>query len=259
MIGAIAGDIIGSIYESSPVKSEEFPLFSEGSRFTDDSVLSVATADVLMHGGDYAAAYRHWYRRYPKAGYGQGFRSWAETPGAPAYGSLGNGSAMRVSPVGWACSNLESVNREARRSAVVSHNHPEGVKGAQAIAVAVFLARRGESKPDIRRRLETAFGYRLNRSLAEIRLNYRFDATCPGSVPEAVIAFLQSHDFESAVRGAISLGGDADTQACMAGAVAEAFYGGVPPDIQVPALSRLDTEMLKVVEAFAGRFLVPLA
>ncbi|WP_303907296.1 ADP-ribosylglycohydrolase family protein [Thiohalomonas denitrificans] len=258
MIGAIAGDVIGSVFEGSPIKSSDFPLFSSGSRFTDDSVLSVATAEVLMHEGDYAEAYRRWFRKYPDAGYGRGFRQWAATPGAPAYDSFGNGSAMRVAPVGWACSELESVYREARRSAAVSHNHPEGIKGAQAIAVAVFLARQGENKSVIHHHLEKVFGYDLKRSLADIRPDYRFDATCLGSVPEAMIAFLEADDFESAVRGAISLGGDADTQACMAGAVAEAYYGGVPADIRVAALTRLDTELLDVVEGLAARFRVPV-
>ncbi len=258
MIGAIVGDIIGSVYETHPIKSTDFPLLSEGSRFTDDSVLCVATADVLMHEGDYAEAYRHWFRRYPGAGYGRGFRQWASSPAAPAYGSLGNGSAMRVAPIGWACPELESVYGEARRSATVSHNHPQGIKGAQAIAVAIFLARQGESKTAIRRHLEKAFGYDLSRSLAAIQPAYRFDATCPGSVPEAVIAFLESEDFASAVRGAVSLGGDADTQACMAGAVAEAFYGGVPADIRIAALSRLDADLLEIVEGFVARFRVPI-
>lgn len=255
MLGAIAGDIIGSVYEADPIKTTAFPLFSPASTFTDDSVLSCATAEVLLTGGDYAEAYRRWYRRYPDRGFGAGFRRWGLAPAAGPYGSFGNGSAMRVGPVGWAMDTLEAVLEEAGRSAAVTHDHPQGIKGAQAVAAAVFLARGGRDKAAIRRELAARFGYDLSRSLDDIRPGYRFDVSCQGSVPEALLCFLESGDYEDAVRKAVSLGGDADTMACIAGAVAEAFYGGVPQPIRGEALRRLDPPLGDVVAAFERRFM----
>lgn len=251
MLGAIAGDIIGSPYEARPVGSYRFPLFSPRSTFTDDTVLTVATADALMHGGDYAEAYRRYYRRYPHAGYGGRFRQWAASPNAGPYGSFGNGSAMRVSPIGWAFDDLKAVLAEAERTAAVTHNHPEGIKGAQAVAAAVFLARTGESKAAIREAVAGRFGYDLDRTVEAIRPGYGFDVSCQGSVPESLVAFLESEDYEGAVRRAIWLGGDADTMACIAGAVAEAFYG-LPETIAAETRARLQTDLLQVVEAFAA-------
>lgn len=252
MWGAIAGDVIGSVYEARPVKRTDFPLFSRASRFTDDTVLTVATAEVLLDGGDYREAYQRYFARYPDSGFGGMFVQWAAAGAADAYNSFGNGSAMRVSPVGWACDTLDAVLAEAERSAAVTHDHPEGIKGAQAVAAAVFLARAGHSKDALRRRIADLFGYDLERRLADIRPRYGFDVTCQGSVPEALIAFLESSDFESAIRNAVSLGGDADTQAAIAGSVAEACYGGVPAAIREEVERRLDGGLVDVVRRFVA-------
>ncbi len=253
MLGAIAGDILGSRFERYGVKSKDFPLFPEGSRFTDDTVLTIACADWLMRARDdsFAPILRDWAQRYPDAGYGGTFYHWMKHPSAGPYGSWGNGSAMRVAPVGWVAQTVDEVLELARRSAEVTHDHPEGIKGAQAVALAVFLARTGADKPAIRQAIEAAFGYDLSRSLDAIRPGYEFDVSCQGSVPEALIAFFDATDFEDAVRGAISLGGDADTQAAMAGAVAEAFYGGVPQPIRDRTLALLDGPTREVVDRFA--------
>lgn len=253
-LGAIAGDVIGSVHEHSGTKTTEFPLFTPGSRFTDDSVLTAAVADALVNGRGYREAILDWARAYPGAGYGKEFRAWMRSDDPRPYGSFGNGSAMRASPVGWALGSLEEVVDEARRSAEVTHDHPEGLKGAEALAAAVFLARTGSSKEEIRAALATRFGYDLSRRVDEIRPGYSFDVTCQGSVPAALVAFLDSTSWEDAVRLAISLGGDADTLACMAGAVAEAFYGEMPPEIAASVVERLDDRVRKTMEAFAGRF-----
>jgi ADP-ribosylglycohydrolase len=213
MIGAIAGDIIGSVHEFHPIKTKTFSLFGNGNTFTDDTVLTVAVADAILTGWDYGVVIAEYAERYPKAGYGGSFRQWVRSWDRKPYGSFGNGSAMRVSPVGWAFDNVRDVLREARRSAEVTHNHPEGIKGAQATALAVFLARTGTSKAKIKAEIQKRFGYDLNRTLDQIRPDYEFDVTCQGSAPEAIIAFLESDSYEDAVRNAVSLGGDADTQA----------------------------------------------
>ncbi len=254
MIGAITGDIVGSIYERRTIKQTNFVLFGPSCRFTDDTVLTVAVADAILSQAPYAEKLREYYDLYPHAGYGGSFRRWASTPGAGAYNSWGNGSAMRVSPVGYAFDTIECVLDEAARSAEVTHNHPEGIKGARAVAAAVFMARTGSSKDDIRRFAVAEFAYDLSRSVDEIRPSYRFDVSCQGSVPEALIAFLDSVDFEDAVRKAVSLGGDSDTIACMAGAVAEAFYGGVPGGIRAKALAHLDDRLRGVVGRFVERY-----
>ncbi|MFQ5760622.1 MAG: ADP-ribosylglycohydrolase family protein, partial [Acidiferrobacterales bacterium] len=228
MLGAIAGDIIGSVFEGSGRKETNFPLFSSRSTFTDDTVLTIAVAAVLLDGGDYASALRDYGRRYPDRGYGGSFYQWLHDGSLGPYNSWGNGSAMRVSPVGFAAKTVEDVLIEAHRSVAVTHNHPEGVRGAQATALAVFLARHGASKSEIRHELTERFGYNLERSVEEIRPGYAFDVSCQGSVPESIICFLDSSDVEGAIRLAVSLGGDADTMACIAGGIAEAFYGGVP-------------------------------
>lgn len=194
-------------------------------------------------------------RRYPKAGYGGYFRRWIKEDGVEPYNSFGNGSAMRVSPVAWAFNSVEDVLYEAERSASVTHNHPEGIKGAQSIALAIYLARTGVEKEEIRREIETRFGYDLRRSLDEIRPSYQWDSTCLGSVPESIIAFLESTDFESAVRNAILLGGDADTMATISGSIAEAYYGGVPSEIEFEVRQRLQPELLKIIELFASSYL----
>jgi ADP-ribosylglycohydrolase len=228
VIGAIAGDIIGSVYERHRVKTKDFALFPPGSRFTDDTVLTVALADAILTGRDYGDLMKAYYRRYPHAGYGGMFRQWARVQGSPPYNSFGNGSAMRISPVGHA---PRAFGTSWRRP-VISVPSPittRGHQGAQATAAAIFLARTGHAKTAIREYLESTFGYDLSRSLAQIRPGYRFDVTCQGSVPEAIIAFLESEDYEDAIRNAVSLGGDSDTQACITGGIAEAFYGGCAP------------------------------
>ena len=254
MLGAISGDIIGSAYEWHPVKRTSFSIFVAESTFTDDTVLTVAVADSLLSGIPYAESFRKWGRRYPDAGYGGHFREWLASPSPEPYGSFGNGSAMRVSPVAYAFETLDDVMEEAERSAAPTHNHPEGVKGAQAVAAAVFLARSGRSRDVIRKFVETTFDYNLRLSLAQIREDYEFDETCQGSVPEALTAFLESESFEDAVRKAVSLGGDADTQACIAGAVAEAVYGGVPAKIAAQARQILPADLTAVLDAFSAKY-----
>ncbi|MEJ5357774.1 MAG: ADP-ribosylglycohydrolase family protein [Desulfobacterales bacterium] len=254
MLGAIAGDMIGAIYEMAPTTRKDFPLFTKLSDFTDDTVLTVATADCLLRGGDYAEAYRRFARAHPRRGYGQSFRSWAFRDDQGPYGSMGNGSAMRVSPVGFACDSVEQVLAEAKRSAEVTHNHPDGIKGAQAAALAVFLARTGAEKKEIREEISGRFGYRLDRSLKKIRENPGPVWSAPGSVPEAIICFLKAKSVEDAIRNAVSLGGDADTQACIAGGIAEAFFGGVQEEIASEVRKRLPEDFLAIVEAFYDRF-----
>jgi ADP-ribosylglycohydrolase len=253
MIGAIAGDVIGSPHEGYRVETKGFPLFDRQCRFTDDTVLTVAVADVLLNGGTYADRYQDYYRRYPNAGYGSNFRRWAESRDPEPYGSFGNGSAMRVSPVGFALDSLDEVLAEAKRSAEPTHNHPEGIKGARAIATAVFLARIKTAKPEIRSYLERTFEYDLRPSVDAMRKSYRFDVTCQVTVPAALTCFLESTDFEDAVRNAVSLGGDTDTLACMAGSVAQAYYE-VPAAIEREALSRLDSALLEITHQFTARF-----
>ncbi len=254
MIGAIAGDIIGSVYERHRIKTKDFPLFGAGSRFTDDTVLTVALAEAILTGRDYGGLMREYYRSYPRAGYGGMFRSWALDPDAGPYNSFGNGSAMRISPAGFAYGTLEEVMDMTRRFTETTHNHPEGVRGAQATAAAVFLARTGSTKEQIRRHITATFAYDLDRTLDEIRPRYRFDVTCQGSVPEAIIAFLESSDYEDAVRNAVSLGGDSDTQACITGGIAEAYYGGVPECIGEAALALLVNRLRSVTLRFMERF-----
>jgi len=255
VIGAIAGDIIGSVHEHTATKTTDFPLFAPHCRFTDDSVLTVAVADCLLTGKSYVSAFHEYVSHYPNAGYSQRFRQWAESGATEAYNSFRNGSAMRVSAVGWAFDTLDDVLAEARRSAEVTHNHPEGIKGAQATAAAIFLARTGSDKNEIRHWVEEHAGYDLRRTLDEIRPTYTFNETCQGTVPEAIIAFLESEDYEDAVRKAISLGGDADTLACITGGIAEAFYDGVPTSIEDTVMDKLDDRLTAIVKAFTSRYI----
>jgi ADP-ribosylglycohydrolase len=258
MLGAVVGDVIGSVYERSPVRHTRFAPFPRGARFTDDTVLTVATADAILTGRPYRAAYLDWAKRYPAAGYGPGFKRWMNAATPQAGVSMGNGSAMRVSPVAYAFNSHPDVLREAAASAVVSHNHPEGIKGAQAVALAVYLARGGKSKAEIRAEITTRFQYDLDRTIEEIRPTYRtglrFDMSCEGSVPEAIIAFLDSVDVESAIRLAVSLAGDSDTQACIAGAIAEAHYGSIPEEMVRETQARLTPEMLEIIARFRDTF-----
>ncbi len=256
MIGAIAGDIIGSSYESGWVKSTTFELFTPGSTFTDDTVLTVAVADCILHNKNYVTTYKEYGRRYPRAGYGSLFRYWLRSDNFAPYNSFGNGSAMRVSPVGFAFPNLDIVLREATISAAVTHNHPEGIKGAQAIAASIFLAKLNKDKDKIRDYVESSFGYDLHQTLDSIRTWYRFDATCQGSVPQAITAFLESNDYEDAVRKAVSLGGDSDTLACMAGGIAQAYYEYIPDYIVEKVRNILNTDLLAVLDEFNKRYTV---
>ena len=254
MLGAISGDIIGSAYDWHPVKRTSFSLFVPESTFTDDTVLTVAVADSILHGAPFAASFRSWGTRYPDVGYGGRFQEWLASPAPEPYGSFGNGSAMRVSPVAYAFDSLDAVIEEAARTAAPTHNHPEGVKGAQAVASAIFLARDGRSKDVIRTYIETTFDYDLRLSLAQIREDYELDETCQGSVPEAITAFLESESFEDSIRNAVSLGGDADTQACIAGAIAEAYYGSVPEKIETKVRRILPAEMIIVLNEFYAKY-----
>ena len=256
MLGAIVGDVIGSVYERNNVKTPDFhPLIDANAHPTDDTVLSCAVAEWLVRGAgdDLPKHLKLWARGFPYAGYGGTFVKWAESSTWSPYNSWGNGSAMRVSPVAWAFERLDDVLHQARRSAEVTHNHPEGIKGAEATTAAVFLARTGKTKDEIRAFIEDRFGYDLKRSLADIRPTYRFDVSCQGSVPEAIIAFLESTGFEDAVRKAVSLGGDSDTIACIAGGIAHAAYG-VPPDIGHEVKVRLAPEMRAILSEFLVRY-----
>ena len=257
MIGVIAGDVIGSVHEHSRTKSTDFPLFDPRCCFTDDTVLTVATAYAILNGSSYETAYRDFGRRHPDAGYGGAFYEWLFSAEPRPYNSWGNGSAMRVTPVGLAFGSVEQVLREAERSAAVTHNHAEGIKGAQATALGVFMARGGASKEEIRSELVRRFGYDLHRSIDQIRPTYQWDVSCQGSVPEAIVAFLDSADVEHAIRLAISLGGDSDTQAAIAGGMAHAFYRYLPHAIANPVRHRLPPEFIGVIDAFELAF--PLA
>jgi ADP-ribosylglycohydrolase len=260
MLGAIAGDIIGSVYEGKNFKTKDFPLFNRECRFTDDTVLTVAVADVILNAhnspdnNQYIDQLKLYYRCYPYAGYGRNFREWANSNSRQPYNSLGNGAAMRVSPIGYAFNDLDTVLQEAQRSAEVTHNHPEGIKGAQATATAIFLARTGHDKAQIKSYIQNTFGYNLELTLQQIRTTYQYDSTCPGSVPQAIIAFLESTSFEDAVRNAVSIGGDSDTVSCIAGSIAQAFYGGVPQAIAESALSHLNEHLYTVTETFMFQY-----
>jgi ADP-ribosylglycohydrolase len=254
MIGVIAGDIIGSVHERAMRKSMDFPLFDPLCQFTDDTVLTVATAHAILTGTSYEAAYREFGRQHPDAGYGGSFYGWLIAEEPRPYNSWGNGSAMRVAPVGFAFNNVDDVLREAERSAAVTHNHVEGIKGAQATALAVYMARTGASREEIRKELMGRFDYDLNRTVEQIRPGYRWDVACQRSVPEAIVAFLDSSSVEDAIRLAVSLGGDADTQAAIAGGIAEAFYRYVPDSIVLAVRERLDARFIEVIDAFRESF-----
>ncbi len=254
MIGALAGDIIGSVYEWNNIKTKEFPLFREDCFFTDDSILTVALADTILTGTPYAENLKEFARLYPGGGYGGSFRAWAFSGDDRPYNSWGNGAAMRISPAGWAYRDLETVRKKAKEFTGITHNHPEGIKGGQAMAAAVFLARSGEPKTAIRKYVEEEFGYDLGRTVDEIRPDYTFNESCQGTVPEALIAFLESSDFEDAIRTAVSLGGDTDTLACITGAVAEAFYGGAGEEIEEKVYSFLDARLARITREFTAKY-----
>ncbi|MBD2690720.1 ADP-ribosylglycohydrolase family protein [Anabaena catenula] len=266
MLGAIAGDIIGSIYEFYNIQTKDFPLFDDRCHFTDDTVLTIAVAEVILNADtfpdntkyidkfQYIETFQSYYHEYPYAGYGGNFMLWANSSSTEPYNSWGNGSAMRVSPVASAFDNLDIVLEEARHSAEVTHNHSEGIKGAQATAASIFLARTEKDKTVIKSYIQDTFGYNLEQTLDEIRPNYKFDVSCQGSVPQAIIAFLESTDFEDAIRNAISIGGDSDTIACITGGIAEAFYGGVPEDIAEWIFTKLDDNLWNVTDKFMSQY-----
>jgi ADP-ribosylglycohydrolase len=254
MLGAIAGDIIGSIYENVRIKRKDFRLFTPLSIYTDDTVLTVAVADAILNGSGYGPTIKAYARRHPFRGYGPKFLLWMVSPSQHAYNSLGNGSAMRVSPVAHAYRTEDEMLEHARLSAECTHNHPEGIKGAQATARAIFLARNHATKAQIRETISRDYGYDLSRSIEELRPTYRLNLTCPGSVPEAMIAFLDSDGFEDCIRNAVSLGGDADTQAAIAGSIAEPFYGRIPEHILDGIGKRLDPDFKRIIVRFCGKF-----
>jgi ADP-ribosylglycohydrolase len=252
MIGAIAGDMIGAPYEQHGTKRKDLALAV--TTFTDDTVLTVAVADALLKGGEFARTLKEYARRYPDRGYGGRFGRWIWSEENAPYGSFGNGSAMRVSPVGFAFDTTKAVLDQAKKSAEVTHNHPEGIKGAQAVALAILRARTGHTKEAIRREMAHRFGYAMERTLEAIRPAYRFDVSCQGSVPESLIAFLDASHYEDAIRNAISLGGDADTMACIAGGVAQAYYQKIPEAIVNRVREMLPDEMLSIVDQFNATY-----
>ena len=254
MLGAIIGDIVGSVYEWNNHRSKEFELFDEKCDFTDDTVMTLAIAEGLMNGGtvkDYTLAMQELGRAYPGRGYGGRFLEWLLDENPLPYNSFGNGSAMRASPIAWAFDTLEKVEEAARETALPTHNHPEGIKGAQATAAAIFLARTGCSKQEIRGYIEKKYQYNLHRRLDAIRPVYKFNETCQKTVPEAIIAFLESDSFEDAIRCAVSLGGDTDTLTAIAGSIAEAAYG-IPEDIRQTALAFLPPRLADILDRFAA-------
>ena len=252
MLGAIIGDIIGSVYEFNNIKTKDFPLFSKESFFTDDTVMTIAVADALLNGrtaDNYIDSMKKFGRLYPDSGYGGNFGSWLFSDNRKPYNSFGNGSAMRVSPCGWFANSLDEAESLAEKSAAVTHNHPEGIKGAQATAAAIFLARIGRSQTEIKEYIEDIYEYNLSRKLDDIRPIYRFNEICQETVPEAIIAFLESDSFEDAIRNAISLGGDSDTLAAITGSIAEAAFG-VPSVLTTDAFHYLDDPLASVINAW---------
>jgi ADP-ribosyl-[dinitrogen reductase] hydrolase len=254
MFGAIAGDVIGSVYEYIPMKDYDFPLFQKHSSFTDDTVLTIAIAHAILERKDYSLSLKTFGRKYPGAGYGLMFLEWLSKEKIEPYYSWGNGSAMRVSPIGFAYNSIDKILAQAEKSASVTHNHPEGIKGAQATALAIFLARTGRTKTEIKYEISARFGYNLSRTLEEIRPNYCYNESCYRTVPEAIIAFLESNDYEDAIRKSVSLGGDSDTQACITGGIAQAFYKSIPKKIVERVNQQLPLEFLKIIEEFNSRF-----
>lgn len=255
VLGAIAGDVIGSIYEFHPVKSKSFKMFSPFQSFTDDTVMTVAVADWILTGDGLMPVMQDYGNRYPGAGYGGMFRAWLTAYAPQPYNSWGNGSAMRVSPVGFAFDTLEEVLKKAKESAEVTHNHPEGVKGAQATAAAIFLARTGHGKEEIKQYVEKSFGYDLSRTCDEIRPDYQFNESCQATVPESIICFLESKDYEDAIRLAISMGGDADTMGAITGGIAIAYYKEMPDEIYDYAMGKLPDGLKSIVQRFDSLYL----
>lgn len=258
IIGTISGDIIGSTREFHSIKSKDFHLFSHGSIFTDDTIMTLAIAKWLCEDMDSKDVLiknlKCFGNRYPNAGYGGMFKKWISQESPEPYGSWANGSAMRVSPCAWVAESLEQAQRLAKLSAVVTHDHPEGIKGAIATSDAIYLARVGATKDEIREHVEVRYGYDLDRTVDEIRPYYSFDVSCAGSVPESIICFLDAKDFEDTIRNAVSLGGDADTQAAIAGSIAAAYWD-VPKNIAYKSIHRLDYFLLNTFIEFEEKFM----
>lgn len=261
MIGSIIGDIVGSIYEFTPnnIKTKQFEFFNPNGSYTDDSILTFATADWLLHGGEVAHYYSKYGEKYPwpMGGYGGGFKLWLvrsiRHQDYRPYNSCGNGSAMRVGPVGWAFDTIEEILAKAKESAECTHNHPEGIKGAQATALAIMMARHGYDKNEIRSEIEKRFEYDLQFTCEQIRPTYTWGGTCQDSVPQAIVAFLDGEDYEDSIRNAISIGGDSDTIGCITGSIAEAYFG-VPADLRNSAMNYLPEEFQSIISEFENKF-----
>ena len=257
MIGAIAGDYIGSVFEHNLIKNADFPLFGDGATFTDDTVLTLAIAEAILKKKNYGDTMREFCLRHANRGYGSRFKQWAKSWDNMPSDSFGNGSAMRVAPVGWAFKTLETVLAEAEKSAKPTHNTQEGIKGAKAVAASVFMAREGEVKATIKAYIESAYGYDLSIPYETLRREgegYNFEPTCEKTVPPALICFLDSTDYEDAVRKAVSLGWDSDTMACITGGIADAYYGGVPVEMEERVVSQLPSDLKIVVEDFKKQY-----
>jgi len=255
MIGAIAGDIIGSTYEILNTKKKDFRLFRPMSRYTDDTVLTIATADCFLSDGNYGEYYRKYCIHNQMRGYGSRFYIWALFNGKEPYNSMGNGSAMRISPIGYVANSLEEVMLLASISASATHNHPEGIKGAQAIATAIYLSNHNSSKEEIKKHIEKEFAYDLSISYEELKKTYKGGGTCPLSVPQSIISFLESTDYEDAIRNAISLGGDSDTLACMTGGIAEAYYKEIPEYILKKTYEKLPSKFVSIINEFNQKYI----
>lgn len=261
MIGSIIGDIVGSVYEFTPnnIKTKQFEFFNPNGSYTDDSILTFATADWLLHGGEVANYYSKYGEKYPwpMGGYGGGFKLWLvrsiRHQDYRPYNSCGNGSAMRVGPVGWAFDTIEEILAKAKESAECTHNHPEGIKGAQATALAIMMARHGCDKNEIRSEIEKRFEYDLQFTCEQIRPTYTWGGTCQDSVPQAIVAFLDGEDYEDSIRNAISIGGDSDTIGCITGSIAEAYFG-VPADLRNSAMNYLPEEFQSIISEFENKF-----
>ena len=253
MIGAIIGDFVGSSYEFAPTKSYSFEMITANSDITDDTIMTIAIGDAILNNIPFASSMRYWGNKYPspKGGYGNSFRKWLASEDPKPYNSWGNGSAMRVSPVAWAFDSIEKVLDEARLTAECTHNHPEGIKGAQATAAAIFLARQSTPKEEIKNYITTHFGYDLNFRIEDIRSWYGFDESCQGTVPQAIVCYLESRSYEDAIRLAVSLGGDSDTLGCIAGSIAEADLDyQIPRNLFDAAMNKLPLPMKKILEQF---------